>query len=108
VDQKAIDSKVKRFIKKLDADFRPVKIILFGSKARGDDWKRSDYDFIIVSPTFAGMHWLDRISRVIRLWESTSDIDVLPYTPEEFEDKKKNSSIVRMALKEGIEIHPAA
>lgn len=108
MDKKAIDRQIIRFVKKLKTDLNPTHVILFGSKARGEDWRRSDYDFIIVSPAFTGMHWLDRISRVIHLWESASDIDVLPYTPDEFEDKKKNSSVVRTALKEGIEVHSAA
>jgi hypothetical protein len=38
------------------------------------------------------------------LWGIIADIDVLPYTPKEFEDKKKSSSVVRNALKHGIVI----
>ena len=89
------------FLKKLNEKFQPEVVILFGSRARGQEWKRSDYDFIIVSKSFKGIHWLDRISEVVKLWEPMIDIDVLPYTPEEFEEKKKNSSTVRTALKEG-------
>jgi predicted nucleotidyltransferase len=82
-------------------EFAPRKILLFGSRARGEDWKWSDYDFIIVSEGFRGMHWLERISRVVRLWDLPTDIDVLPYTLEEFEDKSVNSSTVRSALRDG-------
>ncbi|MGM5482243.1 MAG: nucleotidyltransferase domain-containing protein [Nanobdellota archaeon] len=92
---------VNEFVKKLHDKFRPEEIILFGSRAKGTEWKRSDYDFIIVSKGFEGMHWLNRISEIVKLWEPMVDIDVLPYTPKEFEDKKKNSSTVRTALKEG-------
>lgn len=92
---------LNEFLKKLNEKFEPEVVILFGSRARGQEWKRSDYDFIIVSKSFKGMHWLDRISEVVKLWEPMIDIDVLPYTPEEFEEKKKNSSTVRTALKEG-------
>ena len=99
MDQKTINKELGNFIKKVRLELTPEKIILFGSKARGDDWKRSDYDFIIVSSKFRGMHWLKRISKVVGLWNIPVGIDVLPYTPEEFEDKKKYSSIVRSALK---------
>ena len=92
---------LNEFLKKLNEKFEPEVVILFGSRARGQEWKRSDYDFIIVSKSFKGMHWLDRISEVVKLWEPMIDIDVLPYTPEEFEEKKKNSSTVRTALREG-------
>jgi uncharacterized protein len=92
---------VNDFIKKLQNKFNIETIILFGSRAKGTYWKRSDYDFIIVSTDFEGMHWFKRISEIVKLWDPLIDIDVLPYTPSEFNDKKKNSSTVRTALKEG-------
>ncbi len=100
--KKVSDKAVTAFVKRLQADLSPEKIILFGSRARGDDWKRSDYDFIIVSPRFEGMHWLDRISRIVAHWKSLSDVDALPYTPKEFRQKSKTSSVVRSAVKTGI------
>jgi len=90
---------INKFAKKVKKEFSPDKILLFGSKATGKDWKRSDYDFIIISKKFKDMHWLDRISKLVNLWDSLSDIDILPYTPEEFKEKKKTSSTVRSALK---------
>ena len=75
-----------------------------GSRASGENWKKNDYDFIIVSSQFQGMHWLDRISRVVRLWDSLSDIDTLPYTPAEFQQKSKTSSLVKNALQYGISL----
>jgi len=101
MDKKPLDKEVKAFVRKLQKEFRPEKIILFGSRAKGEFWKRSDYDFVIVSPAFEGMHWLDRISIVVKLWDSLSDIDALPYTPKEFEEKRKSSSVVRSAVRHG-------
>ncbi len=92
---------IEPFIEKVKTEFNPEKIILFGSRATGTDWKRSDYDFIFVSSKFRGMHWLKRISNIVGFWNLLTDIDVLPYTPEEFEDKKKNSSMIRKAVREG-------
>jgi len=100
MDKKPV-KELKGFVNKLKLEFNPEKIILFGSRAKNSEWKRSDYDFIIVSSKFEGMHWLKRISKIVRLWDITTDIDVLPYTHKEFDDKKKNSSVVRSALKHG-------
>ncbi len=100
MDKKEI-RRIKPFLRRLRKEFSPAKILLFGSRARQKDWIRSDYDFIIVSDSFNGMHWLERISKVVRLWDLPVDIDVLPYTLEEFEDKSVNSSTVRSALREG-------
>ena len=90
---------IDRFVVKVKKELNPDKIILFGSRANGTHWKRSDYDFIIVSKKFKGMHWLDRISQAVQLWDDMSDVDILPYTPEEFIDKTKHSSVVRSASK---------
>jgi predicted nucleotidyltransferase len=101
MDKQTPSKEVKAFAQKLRKELRPEKIILFGSRAKGEAWKRSDYDFVIVSTAFEGMHWLKRISRVVRLWDSLSDIDALPYTPKEFEEKCKTSSVVRSAVRHG-------
>jgi hypothetical protein len=92
---------VRKFLKRVKKEFDPDLVILFGSRARGDAWKRSDYDFIVVSKQFEGVHWLARIEKVVRLWDSVISIDLLPYTPEEFSDKKQQSSFVRKAVREG-------
>lgn len=101
MDKKTPGKEVKAFVRKLRAELHPEKIILFGSRAKGEVWKRSDYDFVIVSSAFEGVHWLDRISRVVQLWDSLSAIDALPYTPKEFEEKRRNSSVVRNAVRQG-------
>jgi hypothetical protein len=53
------------------------------------------------SSHFAGVRWHDRMVQILKLWNCPEDMDVLPYTPEEFEDKKLNSSTVRSAVREG-------
>ena len=91
-------NKLKNFLKKVREKFGPAEIIMFGSRATGNFWKRSDYDFIIISEKFEGVHWLERISAIVRLWVLPVDIDVLPYTPSEFAWKLKTSSVVRSAM----------
>ena len=46
---------IKGFVNRLKRQFDPEKVILFGSKVSDDDWKWSDYDFIVVSSNFEGM-----------------------------------------------------
>ena len=75
---------------------------MFGSRARGDYKKESDYDFIIVSRDFEGISIFKRIEMVLDVREN---IDVICLTPEEFEREKNFlGSIVSYAVKEGIEI----
>lgn len=96
------NKEITAFVRRVREKFQPEQIILFGSRARGDDWKQSDYDFIIVSSKFRGVHWLKRITESLVLWDLMSDVDILPYTPEEFEEKKRQRCIVQQAVKEGI------
>ena len=79
---------IKHFLDKIKLEFHPDLIILFGSRARGDCLKDSDYDLIIVSPEFRDVHFLERIYKLLEFWDYEWDVDLLPYTPEEFQKKK--------------------
>jgi len=70
----------------------------------GDHLRTSDVDLVVISPDFASMPFLRRIREVVALWESDLDLEVLPYTPEEFERKKEEIGIVAVAAREGVEI----
>ncbi|MBP1911271.1 nucleotidyltransferase domain-containing protein [Thermococcus stetteri] len=94
--------KLREVIKRRYPDAR---IILFGSRVRGDCLKDSDYDIIVVSSSFKGKNFTERSSEVLKLlWKAglRHDFEILCYTPEEFEMKSKSLGIVREALKEGI------
>jgi len=96
-----MDRKVKQFVQKVRKVFRPEKIILFGSRARGDWLKSSDYDFVIVSKDFEKMDFLRRPVEVLLKTKAYFATDLLCYTPEEFEKKRKQIGIVSQAVKEG-------
>lgn len=97
-----LDANARTFVRRIKQQFKPTKIILFGSRAYGEAWKYSDYDFIIVSDAFEKVHWLERIARIVKYWDSDRPIDVLPYTVNEFENKKVVSGVVIEAVKRGI------
>ncbi len=40
------------------------KIILFGSRARGDEEEKSDIDIAIICPNIADMEWFDLCDRI--------------------------------------------
>lgn len=94
---------VRRFLKRLKG-YDIEKAILFGSRARGDHLEESDLDLILVSKDFEGIFFTDRISKVYRFWDGDLSLEVLCYTPEEFEKKKGMIGLVQDAVREGIEI----
>ena len=95
---------IRRLLKRLSKHIRIRRAILFGSRARGDALKNSDYDLVLVSPDFAGVHFLDRIALVLDFWDDDRDLQPLCYTPEEFEAKRRRIGIVRRAVEEGVEL----
>lgn len=77
---------------------------LFGSQVTGKKHKWSDVDLIIVSKRFRGKGILDRAPPLYMNWGLKYPVDILCYTPEEFNKLKKQVSIVSEAVKNGIRI----
>lgn len=99
------DSRIKDFLRRVKKKYNIQKAILFGSRARGDHFKDSDYDIILVSDDFKKIFFTKRISNMYIFWKHYPlDIEPLCYTPEEFEIKSKEHGIIRQAINEGIEI----
>lgn len=102
---KKTDSKLKNFVKKVKEKYKVEKMILFGSRARGDNLKNSDYDVIIVSDDFKKTFFTKRISNILKFWNNYPlEIEPICYTQEEFNKKKNQIGIVKKAVEEGIEI----
>lgn len=67
----------------------------------------SDLDVVVVSDAFAGTPWPDRATRVLLAAQVTDALEILCYTPSEFESKKTELGIVQAAVAEGRRVHPA-
>ncbi len=81
------------------------KIILFGSRARRDFTRFSDYDILIITDRKFGINDKMRISKSIReyLAKSGIDVDIIIKSDNEVDIlRDKPGSIVRNALKEGV------
>ncbi len=102
-----VDPIVVGFAQRLSQVLRLEKLILFGSRARGDHLVTSDYDFIVVSPDFEGKPFIQRGLVLYDLWTAAEGFDALCYTPQEFERKRRQLCIVQTAVNEGIEIELA-
>ena len=79
--------------------FDPERIILFGSRARRDWDEESDFDLIVVYRT--AKPFLDRLRELYLSWNIPKGVDILAYTPEEFERMVRESSFVQDAVQEG-------
>ena len=105
--RKKIKKIIKEYIEGLKPFIKINKVILFGSWAKTKAHRDSDIDFIIISPDFKKMKFMERL-----IWLSkmrgrkfmSPSMDILGYTPEEFENLSKESVVLGEAKKEGTPI----
>jgi predicted nucleotidyltransferase len=91
-----MERELDRWLPLLVAHERPEKIILFGSFCSGDLSEWSDLDLVIVKETQAP--FLDRIRQVLELLKPQVGLDVLVYTPDEFERLSRDRAFVRQEI----------
>ncbi|MFH1618175.1 MAG: nucleotidyltransferase domain-containing protein [Candidatus Margulisiibacteriota bacterium] len=77
--KKEIDSITSQIVEK----YKPLKIILFGSAARGKFTEDSDLDFFVVKKDVPYLG-RDRYRELSRLIERDVAVDFVIYTPEEY------------------------
>ncbi len=95
---------LRGLVKRLRRAYRIERILLFGSRGRGDALVTSDVDLVVVSPDFRGVNWRERAIAVSRLWRGPVRLEALCYTPEEFQKRATELSIVRRASEEGVRL----
>ncbi len=101
---KEVIRKLKIIKKKAAKRYSIQKMLLFGSRARGEELLTSDVDVIVVSSDFRKMPFRKRPDFFLDNWMLPVDLEVLCYSPEELERKRKEIGLVREALKQAVEI----
>jgi predicted nucleotidyltransferase len=92
----------------VQANLPGSRILLFGSRARGDQDKHSDYDLLIItSQTFTHqekIYWSNRLDRAI-VNAIRVPVDLLLNSEEEVREKQElPGHIIRSAVREGVAI----
>ncbi len=88
MSRKDIQKNLKKITEKIVKEFKPEKIILFGSYAWGKPGPDSDVDLFIIKKTDKPR--LERQREVSRLLiDREVPIDILVFTPQETEKRKK-------------------
>ena len=100
----SIKKKLKLFKSRANNNIRLQRMILFGSRIKGKKGRDVDIDLVIVSSQFKNLDFFERGAKMYDYWNLDYPVDFLCYTPEEFNKLKKQITIVREAVREGIEI----
>ena len=95
-DNRSIMVKLEEFLRVIDAKIGLDKVLIFGSTAKQRRRKGSDIDLIIVSKSFHGLTSLKRGNLLLEDWSYVEELDLLMYTPEEFERVSKRPLVKEM------------
>ncbi|MBM3470066.1 MAG: nucleotidyltransferase domain-containing protein [Armatimonadetes bacterium] len=102
------DPVLAEIVRRLVDAYRPERIYLFGSKARGDAGPQSDYDLLVIVSSDAPPE--RRRSRLAyeRLWGVAAAADVLVWTSEDFDSRTHlKASLPATVLREGTLLYAA-
>jgi predicted nucleotidyltransferase len=96
---------IRRMVKRIADRFRPERIILFGSHARGGAGRDSDVDLLVVMPV-SGSVRETRIEIGAALGDFGVPVDIVVATPEQFARRSNiPGTIERPAFLEGVVLH---
>jgi len=104
----ATNQQVLEHLRKLKTEFarryRLQRFFMFGSRARNEELLTSDVDLVVVSEDFRNTKFRHRPEMVLEFWPDIVDLEVLCYTPDEFERMSRRLGIVAHAAAEAVEI----
>jgi len=101
MQEEYIFSEIQNIVEQIIHKYRPSKIILFGSAARGEYDKVNDLDFLIIKQDVP-LYGIDRMRELDKLIDRNIAADMLVYRPGEFEDRiKLGDPFIKTVLKEG-------
>lgn len=76
-----LEQELKRITEIIVREYKPERVILFGSLASGKVHEWSDIDLVIVKET--SLRFLDRMREIFLLVRPRVSLNVVVYTPEE-------------------------
>ena len=88
-----LSSELDRFVEVVVPVLQPERIIVFGSYANGQVHEWSDLDLVVVAET--ELPFFERLKQVILLTRSNVGMDVLVYTPSEWEHLRDERLFIR-------------
>ncbi len=104
---KEIKQILSEIVKKLKNDYKPIKIILFGSYAYGNPTQNSDIDLLILKDT--DKKRADRfvwVKRIIYNPDLEISVSPLVYTPDELKERLRiGDDFVKEIIQKGVVLY---
>jgi uncharacterized protein len=99
----ALDT-IREYSQRIEREFHPARIVLFGSYARGTPTQDSDVDLLVVMP-FGGKPW--RAAATIRSRvRATFPLDLIVRTPQQVRERLScGDTYLETLMREGVVLH---
>ncbi len=97
--KKNLYQELNRVVDRIKINYRPEKIILFGSLAVGVPCQTSDIDLAIIKKT--KKRFLDRNLEVALIADPLEAFDFLVYTPKEWQEMQKKNNYFIQEINKG-------
>lgn len=81
------EKEIKKIVNQIVENYKPEKVILFGSFAYGKPKENSDVDLMVIKKT--NNRFIRRLFRVVEGIDSDLGTDILVYTPKEWARRLK-------------------
>jgi predicted nucleotidyltransferase len=103
-----MDPILQEIVERLVARFRPSRVYLFGSRARGEATLDSDYDVLMVVADSATPAHRREMDACDALWGVPAAVDVLVWSESEFQKRLgARASLPATVVREGVLLHAA-
>jgi predicted nucleotidyltransferase len=99
-DREELIEEIRRFLRRVGVP----EAIFFGSRERDQARPHSDLNLVLLSPEFSGRPLAELLRELQRRWHSDVYLEMLPVTPEEFEDMQSWNRWAMEAASHGLRI----
>lgn len=100
IDREELIEEIRRFLARVGV----AEAIFFGSRERGDERPHSDLNLVLLSASFEGKGLPRLLRELQRRWHSDVYLEMLPVTPEEFEEMQSWNPYAAEAAQQGVRI----
>lgn len=101
MNAKEINSEIQHILDQIIKKYKPLKVVLFGSAARGEFNKVNDLDFLIIKDDVP-LYGIDRMRELDELIDRNMAADMLVYRLDEFEERiKLGDPFIKTIVQEG-------
>lgn len=104
-DNRPLMTRIREFISNVEEKIHVEKAFLFGSTVKRTRHAGSDVDLIVVSKSFKVLPELERSGMLLDMWSYVEELQILTYTPEEFE-QVKDRFMMQKILEYAVDLAP--